>query len=177
MKTYDITWEGFNLWMWAAVEVNLGVICGCVPVLRPLLTKAFPRLGGTTRPGGATSASTRWTKSVQTIGSSAARKKRSTLGSMAHSDNDVYINLGKLETGSASPLSPLAPGVYSTVTAGPYQPSERDTHSSNGSFDLPQQMPTPPTPIVKRVQVERQSVYYDHDGTPSRGEKRASRLS
>ena len=36
LETYDITWEGFNLWIWAAVEVNLGVICGCVPVLRPL---------------------------------------------------------------------------------------------------------------------------------------------
>lgn len=27
------------MWVWAAVECNLGVICGCVPALRPLLSK------------------------------------------------------------------------------------------------------------------------------------------
>ncbi|KAH6640092.1 hypothetical protein BKA67DRAFT_486818, partial [Truncatella angustata] len=37
VETYDVTWEGFYLWIWAAVEVNLGVICGCAPVLKPLL--------------------------------------------------------------------------------------------------------------------------------------------
>ncbi|KAF3019223.1 hypothetical protein E8E14_000506 [Neopestalotiopsis sp. 37M] len=37
VQTYDVTWEGFYLWIWAAVEVNLGVICGCAPVLKPLL--------------------------------------------------------------------------------------------------------------------------------------------
>ncbi|KAK3306301.1 uncharacterized protein B0T15DRAFT_483712 [Chaetomium strumarium] len=35
--TYDITWEGFNLWLWTAVEVQLGVICGCVPWLKALV--------------------------------------------------------------------------------------------------------------------------------------------
>ncbi|KAI1497962.1 hypothetical protein F5X99DRAFT_395233 [Biscogniauxia marginata] len=35
--TYDVTWEGFDLWIWAAVEVNLGVICGCAPVLKTLV--------------------------------------------------------------------------------------------------------------------------------------------
>lgn len=35
-ETYDVSWEGFHLWIWTAVEANLGVICGCVPALRPL---------------------------------------------------------------------------------------------------------------------------------------------
>jgi len=35
-KTYDPTWEGLHLWMWTAVEVNLGLICGCVPWLKGL---------------------------------------------------------------------------------------------------------------------------------------------
>lgn len=35
--TYDVTWEGFNLWVWTAVETNVGVICGCIPALKPLL--------------------------------------------------------------------------------------------------------------------------------------------
>ncbi|KAK4238313.1 hypothetical protein C8A03DRAFT_43912 [Achaetomium macrosporum] len=34
--TYDVTWEGLHLWVWTAVEVQLGVICGCVPWLKAL---------------------------------------------------------------------------------------------------------------------------------------------
>lgn len=35
-ETYDVTWEGFQLWMWTAIEVHLGIICGCVPWLKSL---------------------------------------------------------------------------------------------------------------------------------------------
>lgn len=35
-ETYDVTWYGFHLWMWTAVEVHLGIICGCVPWLKSL---------------------------------------------------------------------------------------------------------------------------------------------
>lgn len=35
-ETYDATWSGFYLWIWTAVKVNLGVICGSIPTLRPL---------------------------------------------------------------------------------------------------------------------------------------------
>ncbi|UPL03484.1 hypothetical protein LCI18_014418 [Fusarium solani-melongenae] len=40
-ETYDVTWEGFYLWIWTAVEANLGVICGSVPALRPLFRSIF----------------------------------------------------------------------------------------------------------------------------------------
>ena len=36
-STYDVTWEGWELWIWTAVEINLGIIAGCVPLLKPLL--------------------------------------------------------------------------------------------------------------------------------------------
>ncbi|KAF2747294.1 hypothetical protein M011DRAFT_477368 [Sporormia fimetaria CBS 119925] len=39
-RTYDITWEGFQIWVWTAVETNVGVICGCIPALKPLF---FPQ--------------------------------------------------------------------------------------------------------------------------------------
>lgn len=38
-KTYDVTWYGFQLWMWMAVEVQLGLICGCVPWLKSLFKR------------------------------------------------------------------------------------------------------------------------------------------
>jgi len=36
LKTYDVTWYGFLLWLWTPVEVQLGIICGCVPWIKPL---------------------------------------------------------------------------------------------------------------------------------------------
>ncbi len=44
-ETYDVTWEGFQLWIWTAVETNIGVICGCVPSLKPLFFKVQARTG------------------------------------------------------------------------------------------------------------------------------------
>ncbi|KAL5411384.1 hypothetical protein PMIN03_004883 [Paraphaeosphaeria minitans] len=36
---YDNTWYSYPLWIAAAIEIDLGVICASAPVLRPLLTK------------------------------------------------------------------------------------------------------------------------------------------
>jgi len=44
-ETYDVTWHGFQLWLWTAVEVQLGLICGCVPWLKSLFK--FLRTGQT----------------------------------------------------------------------------------------------------------------------------------
>lgn len=35
--TWDMTWDCFDEWIWTAVEVHLGIICGCVPWLRSLV--------------------------------------------------------------------------------------------------------------------------------------------
>ncbi|KAK8085975.1 hypothetical protein PG994_000949 [Apiospora phragmitis] len=43
LETYDVTWEGYDLWIWAAVEANLGVICGCAPILRSLVSDGGER--------------------------------------------------------------------------------------------------------------------------------------
>lgn len=45
-ETYDVTWEGFQIWVWTAVETNVGVICGCIPALKPLLFPARARQQG-----------------------------------------------------------------------------------------------------------------------------------
>lgn len=36
---YDQTWYAYPLWIAAAVEIDLGVICASAPVLRPLLAR------------------------------------------------------------------------------------------------------------------------------------------
>ncbi|KAL2388364.1 hypothetical protein RJ035_003343 [Blastomyces gilchristii] len=43
--TYDVTWHGYTIWVWNAIEVNLAVICASIPTLRPFARKYFPRLG------------------------------------------------------------------------------------------------------------------------------------
>lgn len=50
--TWDVTWEGFELWIWTAVEVHLGVICGCVPCLKGLVGGCGVRRKGGGRKGG-----------------------------------------------------------------------------------------------------------------------------
>jgi hypothetical protein len=37
----DITWDLVGMANWSTVEINAAVVCGCMPTLRPLLTKAF----------------------------------------------------------------------------------------------------------------------------------------
>jgi len=32
------------MWTWSSAEVNLGIVCACVPALKPLLVRWFPRI-------------------------------------------------------------------------------------------------------------------------------------
>ncbi|EFQ98136.1 hypothetical protein MGYG_01172 [Nannizzia gypsea CBS 118893] len=43
--TYDVTWEGYKVWVWTDLEINLAVICASIPVLRPFVQRYFPNLG------------------------------------------------------------------------------------------------------------------------------------
>lgn len=46
-ETYDVTWDGVYIWIWTAIEVNLGVICGCAPSLKPLMFRGRSSLRST----------------------------------------------------------------------------------------------------------------------------------
>ncbi|KAF3314586.1 hypothetical protein TWF173_004670 [Orbilia oligospora] len=37
--SYDKTWDGFNAWIWTALESDVGIICASLPALKPLVTK------------------------------------------------------------------------------------------------------------------------------------------
>lgn len=45
-NTYDATWYGYEIWLWTAIETNVGVVCGCIPALKPLLFPARARSQG-----------------------------------------------------------------------------------------------------------------------------------
>ena len=43
-KTTDITYDNVGAATWSSVELNVGILCACLPTLRPILNKFFPRL-------------------------------------------------------------------------------------------------------------------------------------
>lgn len=40
------TWDHWDLTNWSAIEINVGIMCACLPSLRLLLVRMFPLLGG-----------------------------------------------------------------------------------------------------------------------------------
>ncbi|KAI9801270.1 MAG: hypothetical protein M1833_002840 [Piccolia ochrophora] len=40
----DFSWYASLSYMWSAVEVNVGIICACIPTLKPLITRILPSL-------------------------------------------------------------------------------------------------------------------------------------
>lgn len=46
----DITYDNVGAATWSAVELNVGIVCACIPAMRPLINLVLPRLLSTTRP-------------------------------------------------------------------------------------------------------------------------------
>lgn len=40
----DLTYDNVGAATWSAVELNVGIICACLPMMKPLLVRLFPRL-------------------------------------------------------------------------------------------------------------------------------------
>lgn len=43
------TWEFFDVSMWSVIEINVGLICACMPSFRLLLVHLFPKQLGSTQ--------------------------------------------------------------------------------------------------------------------------------
>jgi hypothetical protein len=43
-KSPDTPWEGFYLWTWESIEINLGIVCASAPCLKSLITRIVPKL-------------------------------------------------------------------------------------------------------------------------------------
>lgn len=42
----NVTWEYVEFDVWSTIEIATGVVCACLPSLRLLLVRVFPKLGG-----------------------------------------------------------------------------------------------------------------------------------
>lgn len=40
----DFSWNASTALMWSVIEVNVGIICACIPTLRPLITQILPSI-------------------------------------------------------------------------------------------------------------------------------------
>lgn len=47
--SFNFTWDLFDVGLWSTVEVNIGVICVCLPSLRLLLVRLYPKLSGSAK--------------------------------------------------------------------------------------------------------------------------------
>ena len=46
----DITWDSATALIWSTVEVNVAIVCACLPTLKPIISLVFPRLLNGSRP-------------------------------------------------------------------------------------------------------------------------------
>ncbi|KAF6809471.1 CFEM domain-containing protein [Colletotrichum musicola] len=77
-KSQNPTWDQFGVATWSTVEINMGIICACMPSVRIILVGLFPKLLGTTRRG--TSAAAKYY--IQSSGNH-GRSRNRTLGNDA----------------------------------------------------------------------------------------------
>ncbi|KAK2044521.1 CFEM domain-containing protein [Colletotrichum somersetense] len=55
-KSQNPTWDQFGVAMWSTVEINVGIICACLPSIRVIFVGLFPKILGSTRTGGSQAA-------------------------------------------------------------------------------------------------------------------------
>src|SRR5271155_524357 len=41
-RSDDVTWDNVGAATWSSVELNVGIMCACLPTLRPLMNRLFP---------------------------------------------------------------------------------------------------------------------------------------
>jgi hypothetical protein len=46
-RSLNPTWDFFNTCYWSVIEINVAIWCACMPDLRLLIVKTFPRLDST----------------------------------------------------------------------------------------------------------------------------------
>ncbi|KAI1046659.1 hypothetical protein LB505_014283 [Fusarium chuoi] len=74
------TWDSFETCYWSVIEINVGLWCVCLPDLRMLILKAFPRLGSSIDSG----------PRNPHQGSSAPRQQGRTPNSSRHTESTIY---------------------------------------------------------------------------------------
>ncbi|KAH7084076.1 hypothetical protein FB567DRAFT_472398, partial [Paraphoma chrysanthemicola] len=81
------TWDQASTIRWSNIEVHVGTICACLPALRVILVRIFPKILGSTR---GTSAYPKYGRGSQGIGGSAGAIKSGSSRKQNGSTNDPH---------------------------------------------------------------------------------------
>lgn len=94
----DVSWDNPLAAIWSSLEVNVGIVCSCIPTLKGCITRYFPRLfssvHGGSRPSGADFAGLEL--------SGRGRKHHAECHISANHDQRVNRDIEKSSTGSSS---------------------------------------------------------------------------
>lgn len=104
----DISWDNPMAALWSNLEVNIGIICSCLPTLKTCILRVFPRLFSSHR-------ATESGRAVATIGGNASgpglsRRKRDSIGlhflSHGHNATEIYQGPGSDEDMERTQIRP-----------------------------------------------------------------------
>jgi len=131
-QTYDVTWEGFDLWIWTAVEVNLGVICGCVPSLKVLVWPSKSRKTTYLTPD-----------SGRTIGSIPLGRPANSRGAEKLFDaaTDLEFSVSNPEREAADSFSAIIQNPADSKSQRSDEEADHCTFLSEESLELPREQP------------------------------------
>ncbi|KAH7323217.1 CFEM domain-containing protein [Stachybotrys elegans] len=51
-STHNPTWDQYGVVVWSTIEINVGIICACMPAMRVILARLFPRVMGSKQTNG-----------------------------------------------------------------------------------------------------------------------------
>ncbi|KAF2639432.1 hypothetical protein P280DRAFT_402478 [Massarina eburnea CBS 473.64] len=87
LSNWDILWHGAGLYIMVTIENSIGIICGCIPSCRPLLSRAFPEIfSSTTHTSDGKSAKTPTEKGFTSLSGDARSAARSLGRGDEHAD-------------------------------------------------------------------------------------------
>ena len=86
-KGNNPTWDQASVVDWSNIEINVGIMCTCLPTVRALLTRAFPKVLETTRGSSQSSSGEGFAHKMQRLEESSLTNKKFALLSR---DRDVY---------------------------------------------------------------------------------------
>lgn len=181
----DFAYNASLAFMWSAVEVNVGIVCACIPTLKPLIKKILPAMILDRASGRRGSSNTHETKRIGPVASQFGDQRRP-----APADNILLPEATPLPPTSALPLSPLSdthPGghredieegqpnfaEFLTVPTALAQDFARP-HSTTHATDLPLSPLSETRPRGQREDIEEEGINMGESLTVPRGMGTAS---
>ena len=129
-KSADVTWNSSQSFIWSSVEPNIGIVCACLPTLRPLMRRSLPNWFAsssvTHSPLGASS--------VPTISKVRTRPLRQadTLEDTQFEDDDIFESRSRNQVCSTSgKLGPDEDEVQSTTIVTSTENHSGSVHTNN----------------------------------------------